>query len=450
MPRRHNVFYGSSYDRGLSNLLFIWSDVLKEIPDAQLHLCYGWDLFVRAYKNNAERMKWKTEVDALMNQKGITHHGRVGKDELKRIRKHCGIWAYPTKFTEINCITALECQSDGVVPVVTNVAALKETVGSGIKIDGDINTPEVIDEFKDELIKLMKDAKRWNEESQKARSFAKKYTWKKIAPKWTTEFATKTADPKVSVITPTNRTGWWNIMSFNLASQSYPIHEWIIIDDYKDRQPKNAVRMREKYGLNIVYTKTPKDYKYKHSLSKANNIGWENATGELLVWIQDFTLIPTHGIEVLVDIYRHNKDALIAPTDKHFSVVGKNDWDKPDAFNGELNILKEMVFNNPRNQYKGLRQSENPYDFELNYGAIPKAILDDLNGFYEIMDEKGVGYDNTEIAYRAMQAGYRLLVDDTNVASCIRHQDYLGEEDRGNANQETYEKIKTMPIRRKQ
>ena len=113
--RRNKVFWGSSYDRGLSNLLFIWPDVIKADPTAELHITYGWDLFVKAYNNNPERMAWKKQIDLLIDQKGITHHGRVGKKKLKDIRRSCGIWAYPTAFTEINCITALDCQKDGVV-----------------------------------------------------------------------------------------------------------------------------------------------------------------------------------------------------------------------------------------------------------------------------------------------------------------------------------------------
>ena len=44
------------------------------------------------------------------------------------------VWAYPTEFTEIHCITALKAQEAGCWPVVTNVGALGETVQCGDKI----------------------------------------------------------------------------------------------------------------------------------------------------------------------------------------------------------------------------------------------------------------------------------------------------------------------------
>lgn len=186
--RHHKLFYGSSYDRGLDILLDMWPEIKKEYPDATLDLCYGWNLFLAAYQNNPERMAWRDKLDKQMASDGITHHGRVGKKELAEIRRQCGIWAYPTYFTEINCITALDAQADGLVPVTMNLAALSETVGSGIKIDGDIFYPEVRDRYLKELLTLMGDEKRWKEESDKARNFAKDFSWEKIAKKWESVF----------------------------------------------------------------------------------------------------------------------------------------------------------------------------------------------------------------------------------------------------------------------
>ena len=70
-----------------------------------------------------------------------------------------GIWAYPTHFYEISCITAMKCQAAGAIPVVTDYAALKETVGHGCKIDvseADIYEKEIKNKFKDQLIKTLK------------------------------------------------------------------------------------------------------------------------------------------------------------------------------------------------------------------------------------------------------------------------------------------------------
>lgn len=186
--KQHKLWWQSSYDRGILYLLKMWPQIKKIFPDATLDIAYGWDLFYKAYANNPERMKWMDKVSELMTQEGITHHGKIGQDKLKELRKQCGIWAYTTDFEEINCIGALECQNDGVVPCVINKAALKETVGSGVKIDGEIWDPEVRAKYLKELLALMGDEKRWLEEQKKGIKFAKNFTREKIAKLWKENF----------------------------------------------------------------------------------------------------------------------------------------------------------------------------------------------------------------------------------------------------------------------
>lgn len=188
MASNHKLFYGSSYDRGLDILLKLWPKILEKFPDATLDICYGWDLFLKGYSNNPERMNWLERMNKLMEQKGITHHGRIGKEELGKVRKSCGIWVYPTYFAEINCITALESQRDGLVPVTMNDFALKETVGSGSKVDGDIYDEETQEAWLTELYKYMKDEKLWSSESTKAQKWAQGYDWPLIAEGWINEF----------------------------------------------------------------------------------------------------------------------------------------------------------------------------------------------------------------------------------------------------------------------
>lgn len=182
--KSHKVFYGSSYDRGLQHLLKMWPKVLEAVSDAELHICYGWDIFDKVFNDNPERKMWKAKVNKLMDQKGITHHGRLGKKELQKIRLACGIWAYPTHFQEINCITALEAQYDGLVPVTMNFAALKETVFGGTKLEGDIYETEVQEEYIKSLIDWMTDQDKWKMESKKVAEAVVEYSWDIISDEW--------------------------------------------------------------------------------------------------------------------------------------------------------------------------------------------------------------------------------------------------------------------------
>lgn len=185
---QHKLFWGSSYDRGLQHLLGMWPQIKEKYPDAELHVCYGWNTFLDFYKDNPERMGWKERIDKMMDKPGVIHHGRLSKEELRKVREECGIWAYPTHFTEINCMTALECQKDGCVPVTMKLAALEETVQSGVKIDGDIYDDETKEAYLTALLDMMGDEKKWKVEQGKGKKFVEQFTWDKVASKWQDEF----------------------------------------------------------------------------------------------------------------------------------------------------------------------------------------------------------------------------------------------------------------------
>jgi len=419
--KQHKLWWQSSYDRGLDMLLFMWSDIKKVFPDAELSICYGWGNFDIMAESNPERRQWKKSVEMLMQQDGITHYGKVGQDKLREMRKEHGILAYPTYFDEIFMIGAIEAQSDGIVPVVMSKAALKETVGSGIKVDADINTPEGKDAYLKALLEMMGNKELWEAESKKGIEFAKSYSWDKIASSWDLVFREESDYPLVSIITPTIRTGWWNLMAENLSHQVYKNFEWVIVDDYKEDRTEIAKKYAEKYNLDIKYIRGDKalgTYKRPCGLVRANNIGWKQSKGELLVWLQDFILLDPNAIERLVSLHLHNPDAIIAPVDEYFNAIEADKNNKEDWWNGETNIMTKKSWSNPRCLNQGIRESENPYDYEANYGAIPRTILDACNGFWECLDF-GIGYDNTIIGYMALKLGYRILVDDTNIAKCI-------------------------------
>lgn len=187
------IIWTSSYDRGLEHLLNMWPDVIKAVPNAKLDIFYGWNLFDKVNYNNPERQAWKAKVGKLMGQKGITHHGRVGQDEILRNTFRAGLWAYPTHFYEISCITAMKCQALGAIPVVTDYAALKETVQHGVRIDvsdSDIYDPEIVREYKNQLIKMLRTGKMALDDvrgpmMEWARN---KFSWANVAEQWSKEF----------------------------------------------------------------------------------------------------------------------------------------------------------------------------------------------------------------------------------------------------------------------
>lgn len=179
-PKR--CIYTSSYDRGLENLLRIWPSVKSSVPEAELHIFYGWNLYDEMIEQGVRSKDFKDMMVGLMAQDGVFEHGRIGHKKLAQEFLKSGIYAYPCHFEEISCISAMKAQAAGCVPVVTDYAALNETVKEGIKIHG--NGKENQEEFKEALIKVLKD----EEEQERIRQEVLKnrdcFGWDKVAESW--------------------------------------------------------------------------------------------------------------------------------------------------------------------------------------------------------------------------------------------------------------------------
>ena len=179
------MIYSSSLDRGLVYLLQAWPRIKKEVPEAELNVYYGFEIYDKIHGNNPARMQWKNQVLTMMKQDGIIYHGRIGHDKLHEAMSQCGIWTYPTDFTEISCITGMKAQALGAVPVVTNYAALEETVKNGLRVDVDIRTEDGQKEYVDALIGLLQDPEKQKELREQMIPWARKYfSWSAVADSW--------------------------------------------------------------------------------------------------------------------------------------------------------------------------------------------------------------------------------------------------------------------------
>jgi len=131
----HRAIYSSSPDRGLAAAVEAWPRVRAAIPDAELHVYYGWGnwdkslaLGVPADHPHCGRLAREELGRAVANTPGVVMHGRVNQRELAEAMLGAGVWFYPTWFSETSCITAMEAQAAGLVCVCPPLAALKETV----------------------------------------------------------------------------------------------------------------------------------------------------------------------------------------------------------------------------------------------------------------------------------------------------------------------------------
>jgi glycosyltransferase involved in cell wall biosynthesis len=186
----HRVIYMSANERGLRILLDIWPEVLKSVPTATLTPYYGWESFDAVNRDNPERMAWKAMmVNKMRELPGVSESVRLGHDDLTKEMFKSGVWAYPSFFPEVNCITAQKAMAAGCWPVTSNFAALKDVVQRGDVIDMGEFTPDAIEEYKEALIhRLLNPVK--EKERQEMMTWAREtYSWKNTARQWSDEMA---------------------------------------------------------------------------------------------------------------------------------------------------------------------------------------------------------------------------------------------------------------------
>jgi glycosyltransferase involved in cell wall biosynthesis len=178
------IVYGSMYNRGLDNLLSSWPKIKLAVPEAKLRIFYGWETLEKLLPLE-EFKKYKKNMEELMDQEGVTHLGRISHAEVIKEMLGAGIWAYPcTNFDEISCITAMNAQIAGAIPVVIPKAALNETVKYGKKISRGQTMGEIIDSWSDELINVLNDEKGQEQFREVMMRLSKNFDYKSLAKDW--------------------------------------------------------------------------------------------------------------------------------------------------------------------------------------------------------------------------------------------------------------------------
>jgi len=178
--KKYSVGYFSAYYRGLEVLLALWPKIKEQVPQATLDIYYGWGSWVSVEGEDDfyHRMCKKFEV---LKDHGVTEHGRISHEELAKVMSQTKVWAYPTEFTEIFCITAIKAQLARCKSVITDVAALKETGGSQASV---IETDLIYSDeysrkkFVDAVVKALKSNEKIDPKE------AKKYSWSTVADRW--------------------------------------------------------------------------------------------------------------------------------------------------------------------------------------------------------------------------------------------------------------------------
>lgn len=167
---KNRFIWSSAPERGLTELLTYWPAIKNILPEASLHI------YSPGYQV-AKREDW-TGHDLV----DVEFKGSVSQDILHMAMSEAEYWMYLTGYDETYCITALEMQRAGVFPIVTNRAALSETVNSGIILDDNKQKWNIaIQLLKSMSIGLKEKALNSNSEWIKQQTWnSRSYDWKNL------------------------------------------------------------------------------------------------------------------------------------------------------------------------------------------------------------------------------------------------------------------------------
>jgi glycosyltransferase involved in cell wall biosynthesis len=179
----YSVIYPSAYYRGAEQLLKLWPKVKEQVPEATLDLYYGWQSWLKLEGEDDFYVRMSKLIKDS-EKLGVKEHGRVDHQTLAQKFDESKVWAYPTEFPEIFCMTAVKANAAGCKPVITDVAALKETGGPNatfIETDSIYRDQYSQEKFVKELVKALKED---NTKASEQRIWATQFAWDQVAFRW--------------------------------------------------------------------------------------------------------------------------------------------------------------------------------------------------------------------------------------------------------------------------
>lgn len=200
--RKPRLVYTSSPDRGLDVLLECWPKIregaeAEGVKKPELHCTYA-PYYREAVNSGAipPLVEFDLKVQALIEgNEGVVAHGSMSQPDLAELYRTSMVWAYPSwasphkeAFPEISCISALEAQAGGCVPVCLENGALIENAQGGFLIEPIVIGDKLALDWREKFIGLCVKALTNRSTRQGIRDntqgWAMTKDWSKVADQW--------------------------------------------------------------------------------------------------------------------------------------------------------------------------------------------------------------------------------------------------------------------------
>lgn len=193
----------SSPDRSLDVLPKLFKAIKKRVPKAKCAWAYGWDNFVNTYSGDAKKMEWKEQIQREMKEAGIEDLGRLSQQEVGKLYQRASVFAYPTEFAEIDCISVKKAQAVDCYPVTTDFGALSESNKFGIAVHSEktkdnwnkpyqfhfgLEDESLQDIYVEMVVSYLKGKPMLPIKDQGKDIWLSQFKWEEVAKKWNNQF----------------------------------------------------------------------------------------------------------------------------------------------------------------------------------------------------------------------------------------------------------------------
>ena len=229
---------------------------------------------------------------------------------------------------------------------------------------------------------------------------------------------------KISVMYLSNRHGGIDILWANLKRQTEQDFQLVLVDGLWREREQEVKDYINDPRLKYVRASDKREGAYTN-LAHADNKGFSNCDGELIVCLQDYIWIgPDAFSKYWYAHTSHPEGILVTGVGHQYSnpfPVNQDGkitvFDKPYTRRPEVLCWTDPRMNPTRPSFS----EAEPVEWELNWASIPREVIFKLGGMDEQFDFQGFAWDNTYIASKAKMAGYKIYLDQTNECMGFDH-----------------------------
>lgn len=146
-----SFIFTSVPDRGLMQLLPIWKEIVKKVPEAQLTITSDWTLWT-GEKSHPATSGYRLAWAGVPN---VNYVGAINRNELVKIQEGASYHLYPCIYEELFCISVAESQVAGAIPITSHTGAIETTNRFGYKVDGNPLDARYYRGFVDKVLEVM-------------------------------------------------------------------------------------------------------------------------------------------------------------------------------------------------------------------------------------------------------------------------------------------------------